>query len=146
MNAWICYFRLSVAWLTMASSALAAEPKVSFNRQIKPIFASKCFACHGPDEKERKGELRLDVRDEAVPAVIKPEDAEHSEVVVRITSDDADLRMPPADAKKPAVTPAEVKLIRQWIDQGAEYDAHWAYVKPVQPAVPVVKQGDWPVN
>ena len=49
--------------------------------------------------------------------------------------------MPPADSKKPAVTAEEVKLIRQWIDQGAEYDAHWSYVKPMRPAVPAVKQG-----
>jgi hypothetical protein len=146
MNVRIRCFPWAVALLALASPALAAEPKISFNRQIKPILASKCFVCHGPDEKERKGELRLDVRDEAVPAVIKPEDAEHSEVIVRITSDDADLRMPPSDSKKPGVTPEEVKLIRQWIDQGAEYDTHWAYAKPVQPAVPAVKQADWPVN
>ena len=74
--------------------AAAAEPKVSFNRQIKPILSNKCFACHGPDEAERQGELRLDVREEAVPRVIKPEDAEHSELIVRLTTDDADLKMP----------------------------------------------------
>jgi len=136
----------TLALLTLSLPATAAEPKVSYSRQIKPILAGKCFACHGPDEKERKGELRLDVRDEAVPAVIKPQDAEHSELIVRITSDDADLRMPPTDSKKPGVTPEEVKLIRQWIDQGAEYDAHWAYVKPTRPEVPVVNQPDWPVN
>src|SRR5215510_4640319 len=84
--------------------ASGAEPKISFTRQIKPILANKCFACHGPDEKERKAELRLDLRDEAVPSVIKPGDGEHSEVVVRITTDDADSKMPPADSKKPAVT------------------------------------------
>src|SRR5207237_7531796 len=105
-----------------------------------------CFACHGPDEKERKAELRLDLRDEAVPAVIKPGDGEHSEVVVRITSNDADTRMPPADSKKPAITADEAKLIRQWIDQGAEYDAHWAYVKPARPAVPEISDTKWPVN
>src|SRR5687768_5278612 len=88
----------------LAQSVPAAEPKISFTRQIKPILANKCFACHGPDEKERKGELRLDVRDEAVPSVVKPGDGEHSEVVVRITTDDADLRMPPKESKKPAVT------------------------------------------
>src|SRR6266699_3998956 len=92
----------SLATALLVPSAIAAEPKISFTRQIKPILAGKCFACHGPDEKERKAELRLDVRDEAVPAVIKPGDGEHSEVVVRITSTDADTRMPPPDSKKPA--------------------------------------------
>jgi hypothetical protein len=111
----------ALAWFS-AAGTLAAEPKISFSRQIKPILAAKCFACHGPDEKERKAELRLDVRDEAVPAVIKPGDGEHSEVVVRMTTGDADMRMPPSDSKKPAVTADEAKLIRQWIDQGAEYD------------------------
>ena len=78
---------LAAVWMgVLAAAAAAEEPKISFTRQIKPILASKCFACHGPDEKERKAELRLDVRDEAVPAVIKPGDAEHSELVVRITT------------------------------------------------------------
>jgi hypothetical protein len=132
--------------LLLISRIAAAEPKVSFTRQIKPILANKCFACHGPDENERKAELRLDERDHAVPVVIKPGDAEHSEVVVRITTGDADLRMPPADSKKSAVTPDEAKLIQRWIDEGAEYDAHWAYVKPTQPAVPAVNEKRWPIN
>ncbi len=134
------------ACLAIFAPAYGAEPKINFTRQIKPILANKCFACHGPDEKERKAELRLDIRDEAVPSVIKPGDGEHSEVVVRITTSDADSRMPPADSKKPAVTADEAKLIRQWIDQGAEYDAHWAYVKPARPEVPQVKNEKWPVN
>src|SRR6476469_8605322 len=134
----------AIVCIALAVSASAAEPKISFTRQIKPILAGKCFACHGPDEKERKAELRLDLRDEAVPSVIKPGDGEHSEVVVRITSSDPDTRMPPAESKKPAITAEEAKLIRQWIDQGAEYNAHWAYVKPVKPAVPPVKNAGWP--
>ena len=132
--------------VSLASRLSAAEAKVSYTRQIKPILASKCFVCHGPDEKERKAELRLDVSDEAVPSVIKPEDAEHSEVVVRITSTDPDTRMPPTGSKKPVITPDEVKLIRQWIDQGAVYDAHWSYVKPTRPAVPAVAKKEWPIN
>src|SRR3954447_12530938 len=99
--------------LGVTFSTCGAEAKISFTRQIKPILAGKCFACHGPDEKERKAELRLDVREEAVPSVIKPGDGEHSEVVVRITSSDAETRMPPADSKKPAITADEAKLIRQ---------------------------------
>jgi Protein of unknown function (DUF1553)/Protein of unknown function (DUF1549)/Planctomycete cytochrome C len=136
----------SLFCLLLAGNLAVAEPKISFTRQIKPILANKCFACHGPDEKERKAELRLDLRDEAVPSVIKPGDGEHSEVVVRITTDDADSRMPPADSKKPAVTASEAKLIQQWIDQGAEYDAHWAYVAPKQPAIPTVNDKAWPAN
>jgi hypothetical protein len=128
-----------LASLLLASSMQAADgPKISFTRQIKPILSNRCLVCHGPDEKERQAELRLDVRDEAVPGVIKPGDAEHSEIIVRVTSTDADLRMPPVDSKKPVLTKDEIDLIRQWIDQGAEYDAHWAYVPPAKPDVPAV--------
>src|SRR5262245_24992102 len=137
---------VSLATTLWVSAVAAAELKISFTRQIKPILANKCFACHGPDEKERKAELRLDLRDEAVPGVIKPGDGEHSEVVVRITTGDAGTRMPPADSKKPAVTRDEANLIQRWIDQGAEYDVHWSYVKPAQPAVPQVADKQWPVN
>ena len=129
--------------------ANAAEPKVSFTRQIKPILSNRCFTCHGPDEGERKAELRLDIRDEAVPSVIKPGDTEHSEMVVRISSSDPDEKMPPVDSKKPALSADEIALIRTWIDQGAEYDAHWSYVKPVRPAIPPVTSpvdAAWPVN
>ena len=129
---------LTIAGWCLASVAAAAEPKVSFNRQIKPILANKCFVCHGPDEKERQAELRLDVRDEAVPAVIKPGDAEHSEVMVRVTSTDAELKMPPVKSKRPVLTADEMALLRRWIDEGAEYDAHWSYVKPVRPTVPTI--------
>jgi mono/diheme cytochrome c family protein len=129
-----------------AAREAAADQPVSFARQIKPILAGKCFACHGPDEMQRQGELRLDVRDEAVPSVIKPGDGEHSEVYVRVTAADADSRMPPPDAKKPAVTAAEAALIRRWIDEGARYDVHWAYVPPAGASVPPVRTADWPRN
>src|SRR5262245_33902293 len=124
------------SFIALIAFANAAEPKVSFTRQIKPILAGKCFVCHGPDEKERKAEMRLDVRDDAVPAYIKPGDGEHSEVYVRITTDDADLKMPPTASKRPGLTPDEIALICKWIDQGAEYDAHWSYVKPKRHDVP----------
>jgi hypothetical protein len=120
----------------LASVASAAEPKVSFTRKIKPILAGKCFACHGPDEGERQADLRLDVREVAVGAAIEPGKSVASALIERITTDDADLRMPPTGSKKPAVTPEELALLRRWIDEGAEYDAHWAYKRPVRPAVP----------
>jgi Protein of unknown function (DUF1553)/Protein of unknown function (DUF1549)/Planctomycete cytochrome C len=129
---------------TLAAPLAAAEPKnkgtqISFTRQIKPILSNKCFVCHGPDEKERKAELRLDIRDEAVPSVIKPGDSAHSEVVVRVTSDDPEMKMPPVKSRRPVLTADEIALIRKWIDEGAVYDAHWAYVKPTRPAVPEIR-------
>ncbi|MCI0359800.1 MAG: DUF1549 domain-containing protein, partial [Planctomycetaceae bacterium] len=116
-----------------------SKPQISFTRQIKPILSNKCFVCHGPDEKERKAELRLDIRDEAVPSVIKPGDSAHSEMVVRVTSDDPELKMPPVKSKRPVLTADEIALIRKWIDQGAVYDAHWSYVKPTRPAIPTIR-------
>ncbi len=135
--------RLPLHWGMLAAALAAAtlpaaEPQISFTRQIKPILANKCFVCHGPDDKERKAELRLDIRDEAVPSVIKPGDGEHSEVFVRVTSDDPDLKMPPVKSKRPVLTADEIGIVRKWIDQGAEYDAHWSYVKPVRPRVPEI--------
>ncbi|MDX1944704.1 MAG: PSD1 and planctomycete cytochrome C domain-containing protein [Pirellulaceae bacterium] len=132
--------------LTLIWPAAAAEPKISFTRQIKPILANRCFVCHGPDRMENAAELRLDLRDEAVPAAIKPGDAEHSEVLVRISSTDPELKMPPVASKKPGLTETEIALIRQWIDQGAEYDAHWSYVPPKLPAIPAVNDAAWPAN
>jgi hypothetical protein len=130
---------LFVSSMLPAAEPETGKPQISFTRQIKPILANKCFVCHGPDEKERKAELRLDIRDEAVPSVIKPGDGEHSEVFVRITSDDPDLKMPPVKSKRPVLTADEIALVRKWIDQGAEYDAHWSYVKPARPAVPEIR-------
>jgi hypothetical protein len=125
-----------LAGVPVARVASAAEPKVSFTRQIKPILAGKCFACHGPDEGEREADLRLDVREVAIGAAIEPGKSGTSALIERITTDDADLRMPPTGSKKPAVTPEELALLKRWIDEGAEYDAHWAYTRPTRPAVP----------
>ena len=112
----------------------AAEPKISFTRQIKPILADKCFACHGPDEKERQGRdaagcarRRRAARDQAGRC------ASTASWSCGSRRDDPDLQMPPAESKKPALTADEIALIRKWIDQGAEYDAHWAYVTPKRP-------------
>ena len=140
-----CHWFL-LACLLWTGNGFSAEPKVSFSRQIKPILAAKCFACHGPDEKERKADLRLDLRDEAIQSAIKPRDGAHSELYVRVVTEDVDARMPPTSSKKPTVTADEAKLIRQWIDEGAEYDAHWAYVPPSRPAVPDVKAKDGLIN
>src|SRR6187549_2021195 len=104
--------RFLVPGLLVAVSGFSAEPKVSFSRQIKPILAAKCFACHGPDEKERKADLRLDLREEAVKSAIKPGDGGHSDLFERVVTEDVGARMPPTGSKKPAVTADEAKLIR----------------------------------
>jgi hypothetical protein len=130
------------AHVTASQSKPPSKP-VSYSRDIKPILAFKCFACHGPDEGKRKAKLNLGDHDSAVTKAIKPGDATLSPLVQRVTTDDAKKRMPPPESKKEPLTPAEVDLVRRWIDQGAKFDAHWAYVKPVRPGIPVVKNAEW---
>jgi len=127
-------------------SAFAAEPQppVSYTRDIKPILSDRCYACHGPDANVRKAELRLDLREHAVEYVIEPGDAENSELYARISSSDADLRMPPADSKKKPLSEKQIELFRRWIDEGARFDKHWAYAPPRRPEVPQVVDESWP--
>ena len=128
--------RLVVPFVFMVScGALVAEARVEFNRDIRPILAAKCYACHGPDEDKREADLRLDVRAEAVKAAIKPGQPEASELWKRIThTDPADVMPPPSSPKQ--LTKAERDLFRRWISEGAEYQNHWAFEPIKRPAVP----------
>lgn len=120
--------------LALATPAGAAE-KVRFNRDVRPILSDTCFHCHGPDEKERKGGLRLDLRAEAIkPAksgatAIVPGKPEHSEIINRILSKDEEEVMPPNKLHK-NLTPAQKETLNNWVAQGAEYEGHWAFIKP----------------
>ena len=119
--------------LLVTPGLLAAEKRLDFNRDIRPILASKCYACHGPDEDKREADLRLDVREEAVKEAIKPGKPDESEFWHRITTADADDVMPPPSSPKP-LTEDERGLFRRWIAEGAEYQEHWAFV-PIKRAV-----------
>ncbi len=133
--------RILPTFLTLLSAPLmAAESKVDFNYDIRPLISSKCYHCHGPDEKSRKAELRLDLREEAIKEhesgrTIVPGDPQASELMKRITSKDRDEVMPPPKEEHP-LAPHEVELFRRWIAEGAEYKAHWSFVKPARPPVP----------
>jgi hypothetical protein len=129
------------ALAVVTTASVGAEP-VRFNEQIRPLLSDRCFACHGPDAKRREADLRLDVRADAVgegdgdgPRGIVPGKPHASALWERITSTDPELRMPPASAKKPKFTPAELALIRRWIEEGAEYEGHWAFL-PLKDARP----------
>ena len=117
----------------------APTDAISYNRDIRPILSDRCFACHGPDAGTRQADLRLDTQEGAHLWAIMPGDPEGSEVFNRIRTDDPDIQMPPRAAKKPRLTPEEVELIRKWIEQGAEYETHWAYIPPQRCEPPAVK-------
>lgn len=130
---------VSVLILCVVPSVLRAD--VDYQKDIRPILAEHCWHCHGVDDKERQGGLRLDERPSALRggesgvAAIVPGRPEDSELLKRMTSHDNDLLMPPpSQSKRP--TSGEIELLRQWIQSGANYEQHWAFVAPVKAAVP----------
>ena len=135
----------AVAFFLSPAVAAAQPPApIDFNRDVRPILSNNCYACHGPDEKERKADLRLDTKDGAAEAVVagKPE---ASELVKRVVSADrGELMPPPKSGKK--LTPREIDILTRWVKEGAAYKPHWSYVKSERPAVPTVKTGGWVRN
>lgn len=142
---------VSYARASPEPAAVPAAPAVDFNRVIRPILSENCYKCHGPDDGARKAELRFDVRTDALrPAksgqfAIVPGAPERSELVERVSAKDPRKRMPPASTGK-KLSPGQIESLESWIRAGAVYEAHWAYVKPVRPALPEVNQADWPLN
>ena len=124
----------------------ASNRPINFSRDIRPILADRCFACHGPDRADQDNELRLDLRAEAIEDAITPGKANKSDLLARITSRDQDEMMPPPDSNKPRLSAEQIALVRRWIDSGAKYDAHWAFVQPVRSAAPKVKDAAWPLG
>ena len=136
--------------LTITLSA-AANERVSFNRDVRPILAEHCWRCHGPDEAAREAGLRLDVHDHAVrpadsgTAAIVPRKPELSELIRRITADDHDVRMPPAAFRKP-LTRSQIETLRRWIVEGAEFQRHWAFEPLLRPEVPQIDEVANPID
>ncbi|MCC6819312.1 MAG: PSD1 and planctomycete cytochrome C domain-containing protein [Verrucomicrobiota bacterium] len=135
-RALIATFASLAPWL-----APAAAGEIQFDREIQPILADHCFACHGPDDQKRKSNLRLDVREDALkggksdgPAIV-PGKPEASALMARLTTQNADDAMPPAKEEHP-VKPADLEKLRRWIAEGAPYARHWAFAPPVKPPVP----------
>ena len=126
----MCQERLLVLLLGAAMAAnVAAEDRVQFNRDVRPLLSDKCFFCHGPDAKKRQAELRLDERNAAVTArAIVVGQPEKSELIRRVASADADERMPPDSSKLGRLTTQEIDTLQRWIWQSAEYESHWSFV------------------
>lgn len=140
----ICAFAVSAYTFRPA----AAQRAVDFNREIRPILADKCFACHGPDAVNKKIKLRLDSESAATAdlgggrrAVVAGQ-PEKSEMVRRITADDEFERMPPTHSGRQLTKP-EIELLTLWIKQGAKWQGHWAFLPPKRPEFPTVKQEAW---
>jgi hypothetical protein len=131
----------AIALLAIAIPALAAD-NIRFNRDIHPILSDNCFACHGPDKNKRKADLRLDVKEglfrdrEGTRPVVAGKLAD-SELFRRITATDSEDLMPPAKSGK-SLTPAQIALLKRWIEQGADYEGHWSYIAPQRQAPPQV--------
>jgi mono/diheme cytochrome c family protein len=124
---------------SVGGDAQKAKPAAAldFNRDIRPIFAENCLTCHGPDEKARKGKLRLDLPEEVLKKVVVAGQPAESLLIERVTADDPELRMPPAKTGR-RLTAEQIAALRQWIDQGAKWSTHWAYKKAQRPALPAV--------
>jgi hypothetical protein len=131
-----------------------ATVSVDFRKDIQPILEASCFKCHGPETEKPKGKLRVDTLQavlkggENAPDVV-PGDLKKSTLLHQVAQIvDEDDWMPPKDnkAKIPPLTKDQVALIRAWIEQGAKWEGHWAYVRPERPAAPEVKNKSWPRN
>ncbi|MBI1766085.1 MAG: DUF1553 domain-containing protein [Acidobacteria bacterium] len=143
---------LFVAISAVAQQTATYSPSaIQFNRDVRPILAEKCFVCHGPDATAKKIRLRLDTEAAAKAELsrgrraIVPGQPEQSELVKRITHANAAMRMPPADAGR-TLTPREIATLTEWTRQGAHWETHWAFVPPIRPALPAVKNSAWPKN
>ena len=150
-----CPYRVTaiIAILVVAGAAdvFAADGRISFNRDIRPILSDTCFQCHGPDEHKRQAGLRLDLKEAATKAVesgqtaIVPGKTDASELVRRIVATNADLQMPPANSGK-KLTARQIDLLKQWIAEGAEYQGHWAFLPIERPPLPTVNNAAWARN
>ena len=134
--------KISVRFIfVLAVSGVGKAEPLSYNKDVRPILSDKCFACHGVDEAAREGKLRLDTPEGAFrekkrgrPAIVPGKVAE-SEAWARIITSDEDDLMPPPDSHK-KLSSEEKEIIRQWIEEGAIYQKHWAFEAPVKSEVP----------
>jgi Protein of unknown function (DUF1553)/Protein of unknown function (DUF1549)/Planctomycete cytochrome C len=148
----ICIGSLSGLFLLAPQPSEAAGPdKIRFNEHIRPLLSNACFQCHGPDDKKRDGDLRLDTREGASKdlggyAAIVPGHPEKSVLLERIVSHDKDEVMPPPKSKKPRLAQKDVALLRRWIEEGAPYSGHWAFQPLSEEAPPEVVSAPWARN
>ena len=142
-----------ICTLAVTAAAWADEGEINFARDVQPILADNCYFCHGPDGNQRKADLRLDALDPKLGpfaardgySIIAPKNLDDSVLIMRITSDDPDVKMPPPAANR-HVTDKQIETIKRWIEQGAKWGKHWAFEPAVRPLPPEVKNKEWPRN
>jgi len=131
----------------------SADGKINFNFDVKPILSDKCYTCHGPDDKARKSDLRLDIQDGFYKSlnddndhfVINRADPSKSELLKRISSDNVNFIMPPPESNL-KLSDNEKFILRTWIEQGANWESHWSYTKPILPQIPQTTYKQWANN
>ena len=146
----------STVWFFNSTKTASVTPpqtatkRVDFNRDIRPILSDTCFKCHGPDEKQRMANLRLDDTeglfvDRGGYRIIVPGNAAQSKLYQKISSKDDSILMPPAYSGR-TLTASQIELIKEWIDQGGKWEMLWSFVPPKRSPLPDVKGKDWPRN
>ncbi|MCH2379693.1 MAG: DUF1549 domain-containing protein, partial [Pedosphaera sp.] len=135
----------------IAFAAAATAAPLSFNRDIRPILSNNCYQCHGPDSAARKAKLRLDHEEDSRAErkggtrAIVPGNLTESELIYRITTTDADERMPPANSHRQP-TPKQIELLKQWVKEGGKYERHWSFIPPKAAPLPKVQLKSWARN
>jgi hypothetical protein len=135
----------AIVLVSCAAGSQGSEGPVGYRHDILPVLSDRCFKCHGPDSATREAGLRLDRADSATAKLdsgakaLVPGSAAESALVKRIMSSDPDEMMPPPDSGK-FLSDAEKAILKRWVEQGAKYEKHWAFVAPVRPPVPAVKE------
>ena len=150
---WVVWILAALAGCKSKSEQIAVRDSVDYNLHIRPILSDRCFKCHGPDANQRKSNLRLDTPEGAYAALkddpegraIVPGDPEHSEVFLRIATADTSEIMPPVKSNL-KLNPEEIAYIKKWIEQGAVYKRHWAFIPPKAHPIPTVGDERWPIN
>ncbi len=148
----VCLYTV-VGWTAGARAADADAGKIDFARDIQPILSDNCFFCHGPDPGHRKADLRLDTLDPKIGpfaardgyAIITPGKLDDSVLVMRITSEDDEVHMPPPASHR-KLTAKQIELLQKWIEQGAKWGKHWSFEPPVKRELPKVKDESWSRN
>ena len=139
-----CCMAAGLAILVSSADTVLADPKISFNRDIRPILSENCFECHGPDANQRQAELRLDQAADALEWAITPGDL-NSPLIERIATDELTSVMPPPNSKK-SLSPAQIAKLTRWVEQGANYEPHWSLLPIVRPEVPEVAGATNPID